>query len=306
RRQHVNCAIEPTRPCLCASPSPPERDSTMIADTYPPVWTLLANAHAWPVPAAGSGRRAWPCARSLCLECNLRLPGQERTRSPPSTWKISPDPKIRRSGGMRQHPAELAEPGSGAGGSARCGLRAAGQVRDQGVAEVAGAFFQVADLAAGAGVGVVVAGAEVLVAGAGGGQQLVVDLQLGVAEGDAGFELAAAGSYPPVAGAFAGRGLAGWHGGLAEDGAQVPVAFLGSCLAFAAGLVVQRGAAGPGGQVGAVGEPGHVRSGLGQGVLGGAASPAGHRLGLLELFLIRLEQGLDHRGQLADGGLELI
>ncbi|HZR49855.1 MAG TPA: hypothetical protein VFB06_10085, partial [Streptosporangiaceae bacterium] len=49
---------------------------------------------------------------------------------PSSTWTICPDPKIRRSGGMRQHPAELAEPGSGAGGSARCGLRAAGQVRD--------------------------------------------------------------------------------------------------------------------------------------------------------------------------------
>ena len=33
---------------------------------------------------------------------------------------------------------------------------------------------------------------------------------------------------------------------------------------------------------------------LGHGILGGAAPPAGHRLGLLQLFLIRGQQPLDH------------
>jgi hypothetical protein len=70
----------------------------------------------------------------------------------------------------------------------------------------------------------------------------VVDLQLGVADGDLGFGLAAAAGQPPVAGALAGAGLAGRDGGLAGDGGQVPVAFLGSGPAGAlAGLVVQRG-----------------------------------------------------------------
>jgi len=39
---------------------------------------------------ARAGRWAWTGARSLCLECSVRLPGQERTRSPSATWKISP------------------------------------------------------------------------------------------------------------------------------------------------------------------------------------------------------------------------
>jgi hypothetical protein len=49
----------------------------------------------------------------------------------------------------------------------------------------------VGDLAAGPGAVLVVVRAEVFVAHAGAGQELVVDLELGVAEGDAGFVLAA-------------------------------------------------------------------------------------------------------------------
>ncbi len=82
----------------------------------------------------------------------------------------------------------------------------------------------VGDLPAHAGLAVVVVGAEVVVAGAGAGEQGVVDLQLGVAECDLGFGLAAAAGQPPVAGAFAGLGLPGGDGGLAEQAAEVPVA----------------------------------------------------------------------------------
>ena len=84
----------------------------------------------------------------------------------------------------------------------------------------------------------------------------MVDLQLGVADGDLGFGLAAPAGQPPVAGAFAGGGLAGGYGGLAGDGGQVLVAFLvPGAAGVLAGLGVQRGAPGPGGQVGAGGEP---------------------------------------------------
>src|SRR5579859_6936565 len=117
----------------------------------------------------------------------------------------------------------------------------------------------VGDLAAGLGAALVVVRAEVLVAHAGVGQQLVVDPELGVAEGDLGFALAAGAGELAVAGAFAGGGLAGPDGGLAGDGGQVLVAFLVPGEAGAlAGLVVQRGLPGPGGQVGAGGELGHV------------------------------------------------
>ncbi|HZR49899.1 MAG TPA: hypothetical protein VFB06_10305 [Streptosporangiaceae bacterium] len=40
--------------------------------------------------AAGPGRRVWPGARSLCLECSVRLPVQERTRSPVSNVEDFP------------------------------------------------------------------------------------------------------------------------------------------------------------------------------------------------------------------------
>src|SRR5579859_7729648 len=70
----------------------------------------------------------------------------------------------------------------------------------------------VGDLAAGCGLPFVVVRAKVLIAHAGVGQQLVVDLQLGVAEGDLGFALAAASGQLAVAGALAGGGLAGGRG----------------------------------------------------------------------------------------------
>ncbi len=88
---------------------------------------------------------------------------------------------------------------------------------------------------------VVPAGAEVLIPHAGAGQQLVEHAHLGVAGGDAGLGLAALAGQPPVPGAFAGTGLAGGDGGLAGDGADVPVAVLAAGLALAgAGLAVQR------------------------------------------------------------------
>jgi len=112
--------------------------------------------------------------------------------------------------------------------------------------EAEGAEFAdvVGDLAADVAPALVVVRAEVDVAHAGVGQQLVVDLQLGVPGGDACFGCAASSGQPPVAGAFAGLGAAGCHGGFAGDGAQVPVAFLGRGPALAlAGLVVQRDSA---------------------------------------------------------------
>ena len=54
--------------------------------------------------------------------------------------------------------------------------------------------------------------------------------------------------------------------------------------------------------MGAGGEPGHVRAGLGDGVLGGTPSPARHRLGLLKLFLVRGQQLLDHLAQPGNAG----
>src|SRR5690348_8298918 len=67
----------------------------------------------------------------------------------------------------------------------------------------------VGDLAAGLGAALVVVRPEILVPHAGAGQELVVHRQLGVAEGDAGFGLAAAAGELAIAGAFAGAGLAG-------------------------------------------------------------------------------------------------
>src|SRR2546421_7105526 len=146
--------------------------------------------------------------------------------------------------------------GSGGLGRARCvwagfGDAAEGDFEAEGteLADVVG------DLPADAALALVIVRAEVLMPHAGVGQQLVVDLQLGVPGGDAGLGRAASSGQPPVAGAFAGLGAAGRHGGLAGDGAQVPVALLGLGAPGAlAGLVVQRGTAGPGGQVRTAGE----------------------------------------------------
>ena len=97
---------------------------------------------------------------------------------------------------------------------------------------------------------VVPAGAKVGVAHAGVGQQHVEHPHLGVAGGDAGLALAAGAGQAPVPGDFAGIGPACGDGGFAGDGADVPVAVLAAGLALpGAGLVVQRGAPGPGRQV---------------------------------------------------------
>ena len=116
----------------------------------------------------------------------------------------------------------LAVPGSARLGSG-FGDAAEGDVEAEG-AELADV---VADLPADLGAALVVVRAEVLISRAGAGQQRVVDLQLGVADGDQGFGFAAAAGQPPVPGAFAGLGLAGGDGGLAEQAAEVPVALLG-------------------------------------------------------------------------------
>src|SRR5487761_1502486 len=77
------------------------------------------------------------------------------------------------------------------------------------VAEALEAGGMVADLTVVAAALVVVVGSEVLVPHAGIGQELVVDLQPGVAQGDAGLALAAAAGELPVAGALARIGPAG-------------------------------------------------------------------------------------------------
>src|SRR5690349_8329871 len=95
-------------------------------------------------------------------------------------------------------------PGSGrvAGWAARGGEGGEGDFKAEG-GELAGV---VGDLAASGGLAFVVVRAEVVVAHAGAGQQLVVDPQLGVAESDLGLGLAASPGDPPVTGAFAGLG----------------------------------------------------------------------------------------------------
>src|SRR6516162_2887455 len=137
-------------------------------------------------------------------------------------------------------PGGVCSVGFGSGDAAEGDLEAEGSE----LADVVG------DLAAHVALALVVIRAEVLVPHAGVGQQLVVDLQLGVPGGDAVVVRAASPGQPPVADAFAGLGSSGCDGGFAGDGAQVPVAFLGFGPAFAgAGPVVLRGTASPGGKV---------------------------------------------------------
>jgi hypothetical protein len=96
------------------------------------------------------------------------------------------------------------------------------------------------------------------------------------------FALAAAAGELAVAGTLAGIGLARGDGGFPGDGAQVPVAWpvrLPDCLSSGVRPAEEARWAGA--------ESGHVHTGLGEGVLGGAATRAGHRLGLLQLLLIR-------------------
>src|SRR6266545_8296703 len=83
----------------------------------------------------------------------------------------------------------------------------------------------------------VVAGAQVVVAGGGVGEQVPDDDQDGAGDGDQGFELAAAFDQTPVALAEEGVGLGGCGGGLAEDAFEVGVALAGGADAvLGAGL----------------------------------------------------------------------
>ena len=105
-----------------------------------------------------------------------------------------------RSGGL----GRVCPVGFGFGDAAEGDLEAGGSE----LAGVAG------DLAAGVALAVVVVRAGVFIAHAGVSQQ-PGGLQLGVAGGGAGSGGAASSGRPPVAGAFAGLGAAGCHGGLA-------------------------------------------------------------------------------------------
>src|SRR5512142_2921408 len=115
--------------------------------------------------------------------------------------------------------------------------------------------FELADVVAGLAVLVdpagAVAGAEVVVAGGGVGEQVPDDDQGGAGDGDQGLELAAALDDPPVAFAGEGVGFAGRGGGLAEDPLQVGVAVAGPPGPGAGtGLVGPRADLGPGHPVG--------------------------------------------------------
>ena len=141
----------------------------------------------------------------------------------------------------------------------------------------------VGDLAAALGAALVVVGSEVVVSHAGVGQELVVDLQLGVAEGDAGFGLAAAAGELALAGAFAVSVLP-------AEMAVSPVAAATYLLPFlcrerpwrlpdwwSSGARPARETRWP-----PVGNLLMSGAGLGEHVLGRAAPPARLRLGLLQ------------------------
>jgi hypothetical protein len=120
-------------------------------------------------------------------------------------------------------------PGSGCPAACSGGAGVGAGEAGEGDFEAEGAELAdvVGDLAADVALVLVVPGAEVFIPRAGVRQQSVAGLQLGVAQGDLGFGLAAAAGQPPVAGALAGLGFPGRDGGLAGDRGQVPVALLG-------------------------------------------------------------------------------
>ena len=123
---------------------------------------------------------------------------------------------------MRQHPAERQ----------RSRVKVAGRSGRRGEGDGVAEGFELADVVAGGAVFadalVVVAGAEVVVAGGGVGEQVPDDDQDGAGDRDEGLELAAAPGQAPVAFAEEGVGLAGRCRGLAEDSLDVGVAFAGA------------------------------------------------------------------------------
>src|SRR6266568_6560815 len=103
--------------------------------------------------------------------------------------------------------------GGGGGGSGGCGQQLAGVWVDGLDGDVVAEAFEAADVVAGLAADVhalfVIAGAEVLVAGAGVREQGMEDGQDGVAGGDEGFLFGHALDKPPVFGAEEGLGAAG-------------------------------------------------------------------------------------------------
>src|SRR5512146_2310726 len=111
------------------------------------------------------------------------------------------------------------------------------------VAEGVEAVDVVADGALGAAARVVVVWSEVDEGGVGVGQQVPDADQDGSADGDDGFLLPASAGQASVAFAEEGVGLAGCHGGLAQDAGQVAIAVAGGVLALLlpGGLADDRG-----------------------------------------------------------------
>src|SRR6266704_2373225 len=122
----------------------------------------------------------------------------------------------------------------------------------------------------------VVAGAQVVVAGGGVGEQVPDDHQDGAGDGDQGLALAAALDQTPVALAEEGVGLGGSRGGLTQHALEVGVALAGLAGAgLGAGLEGPWAQPGPRHQLPRSGEDTHVQPELGEEDLGGAGPDAG-------------------------------
>jgi hypothetical protein len=136
---------------------------------------------------------------------------------------------------------------------------------------------------------VVVAGAEVVVAGVRVGQQVPDDREDTVADRDDGPFLAASAGQTAVAVAEEGVGAGQPGDDLTECPGEPWVAFAGGRgLGAAGGLFVDRGELGPGHQMRRGGEHGHRHTDLGDEFLRRALSDAGD--------LIELVHGVDERG----------
>jgi hypothetical protein len=129
------------------------------------------------------------------MTAERELSPRRQTRAEP------PDPKMGPRLGARQQPAAVCAVGwIGGSGGLVAALRGGAGDSAKGDFEAEGAEFAdvVGDLPAGVTLALVVVGAEVFIPGAGARQQRVVDLQLGVADGDACFGVAAAAGQPPA------------------------------------------------------------------------------------------------------------
>jgi hypothetical protein len=151
-------------------------------------------------------RAAFPSSltSSMALEARESIVNRDSTEYPLRQVRrsVQTDPKIGPQLGARQRAqavtggmgqAAWVSPVPSGWGS---GMRHRGHFEAEG-SELADV---VSDLPADVALALVIVSAEILIPHAGVGQQLVVDLQLGVADGDLGFGLAAAAGQPPVAG----------------------------------------------------------------------------------------------------------